>query len=50
MGVGLRGRQKLAGSAAVTFDVSDPDFFFFFYKNMLVKTGGGRGALIIVSQ
>ena len=49
MGVGLRGRQKLAGSAAVTFDVSDPDFFFF-YKNMLVKTGGGRGGLIIVSQ
>ena len=29
VGLGLRGRQKLAGSAAVTFDVSDPDFFFF---------------------
>ena len=25
-------------------------FFFFFYKNILVKTGGGRGRLIIVSK
>ena len=37
MGVELRGRQKLAGSAAVTFDVSDPDFFFFFLQKHIGK-------------
>ena len=50
-GVGVEGQTEIGWiSCCYLWCEWSRSFFFFFNKNMLVKTGGGRGGLIIVSQ